>query len=295
MRNIDDGFRNYLTKNNLRVFVDLESLIDKDDGCPCQIVTLNKHSEAMKSLWELELSWKFESNKVVLVYNCESKECFQIPLAFDFLLPGDEKLTKFDFGNFSQIKRNGNQIILTQNDYGGRGYPEHLDVVIFDVVGKTVFAWKISSDYHDQKIDSFKDFGDGRWLVKFESTKSKKTLVLLTTGHFDEYDLSLVSEKPYDFGDLVNADINEIKIWFSDEKTKPKFMVIIGRYQLYAYSLQKYEQREEYKMMSKVVALDRIREYKVIHLYESFVVEFATKSDSCGDSNFFLSFTPKNQ
>lgn len=114
MKNIDDGFKKYLAENGLRIFVDLESLIDRDDNCPYQVLTLNKQSEAMKSLWELESSWKFESNKVVLVYNCGTKECFQIPLAFDFLLPGDEKLTKIYFGNFSQIKRQKNQIILTK-------------------------------------------------------------------------------------------------------------------------------------------------------------------------------------
>src|SRR5680860_1507677 len=125
MKKLAEGLKDYLVVTDLAIFVDFESFIDRDDGCPYQILVLNKPSEIMLEL--TDSLWTFESNKIVLLHNWEANETMFIPIMFDFLLPGDEKPTKFDFGNFSQIKRCGNQIIVTQKDYGGRGYPEYLD------------------------------------------------------------------------------------------------------------------------------------------------------------------------
>lgn len=167
-----------------------------------------------------------------------------------------------------------------------------MDVAIFDLTGKALSVWKISSDYHDQKIDSFKDCGDGRWLVKFESTKSKKSLILLTLGSIEEYSLFIDTGEKQIPGSLIETDTNEIKTWFSDAEANSKFFILVGSYQLCAYSFKKHKQFERYEIMANIETSTNIEKLSAIRLDESFVVEFEAKASWCGRSNFFLSFEP---
>lgn len=291
MKKIDNGLKNYIVKNDLVNFVDFESFIDKDDGCPCQILVLNRPKDIILEL--TDSPWTFELSKVALVYNCKTKEAIFIPLKFDFLLPGTEELEKFDFGSFSQIKRCKNQIILAQRYFGGEGYPECLNVAIFDVTGKLLSAWRIDGYYRDQKIDSFRACDNGCFLVEFVTKDFKKTLVLLTRGNSKEYDLHLRTMGGQENGRLVDADVNKIQTWFSDTEASPKFFILVSPYQLCAYSLQKHGQFEQYEMMTNIVMASHIENFKVVVLGKSFAVDFEVKTSWIGNSNFFLNFEPE--
>lgn len=292
MKKINDEFKNYLVTNDLAIFVDQQSFIEEDDDCSCQILVLNRPDDMMLGL--TSSPWNFETSKVILVYNCETKEVTIITLKFDCLLPGTENSETFNFGNFSQMKRQGNQIILTQQDDDcGRCLP-YLYVVIFDITGKVLSTWKISDNYRCQEVDSFGLCNNGCWLVKF-GWGYKKTLILLTLGGAEEYDLFLQIEERQRPGSLVETDINEIKTWFSDVKANPKFFILVSSRQLCAYSLKKHEQFERYEMMTNIITSANIEKFKAVHLDKSFAVEFEAKASWCGSSNFFLSFEPDAQ
>jgi len=165
-----------------------------------------------------------------------------------------------------------------------------LDVAIFDITRNLLSVWKISSDYHDQKIDSFRDCGYGRWLIKFESKKYTQTLILLSIDRPGEHNLFIESELDKNDGRLVRTDIDKIQTWFSDEDASPKFFILIGGCCFCSYALRDGEHSKEYEKISNISMSSRIKEFKAVEMNGSFAVDIKAETIWSVDSSFFLNF-----
>jgi hypothetical protein len=291
MDKLDNGFKNYIIQSRLTPYIDFGSFIEDDKQANCQILVLKKPNELVMEL--MGLKWIFTSDKVILIYNCDTGETVFIPLDFSYLLPGAEYLEEFDLSYFHQIKRCGNQIVVIQNGYvGEKDKVNFLAVAIFNIAGKLLSFWKAEHRYDSPRVNFFKDLGSGRWLINFESKDHGKVLLLFTKGSYNEYNLHLRTTKTEETGFLIQSGSEKIRTWFSDEEVNPKFFVLVSSYQLCVYSLQKHSHLLVYERMANIVLPTHIEKFEVVPQKDSFLVNFEMNSSWSGDAKFSLTFKP---
>jgi len=291
MDKLDNGLKNYIIKGGLAPYVDFDSFIEDDKENPFQILVLKKPKEILKEI--MNLKWIFESDKVILVYNCSNQETTVISLDFSYLLPGAEDSEDFDMSYFHQLERCGDQIILIQNGYvGGKDKVNFLAVAIFSLSGRLLSFWKAEHRYDSPCVNFFKDLGDGRWLINFKSKDHGKTLLLFTKGSYKEHDLRLFTTKEQDVGFLISAEPERIKTWFSGEELNPKFFILFSSYQFCAYSLQNHSDLLVYERMANIVMPAHIEKFNLVAQEDSFLVNFEMNSSWSGDAKFSLTFKP---
>lgn len=295
---IDSILKDYILKNSLGVYIDLEK--SEFDNEKYQVLVLRRPSINMKNF--LSTLWEFKSATVLLIYNKYSRTVSCVELRFSYLLPGLYPETKFDLSYFDSFKICGEQIIVLETSLiNGPGSGYCLNAAIFNVDGKLLSAWSTIDDSKNKKVSVcyFKEVGDGRWFLKFDVIKKRKTtkkfLVFLSKGDSQWYLLVSRVDNIEDRGSIIQISDTKLNTWFSDISLKPQFFTLVSDNQFCAFFLYKYGEGDVYKKISDITTDTKIVRFRVNDeqekikrldvLTHKFCVYFENESD-------FLSITP---
>lgn len=298
MGEIDLILKDYILKNSLGIFIDLEK--SEFDNEKYQVLVLRRPSINMKNF--LSTLWGFKSATVLLIYNKYSRNVSCVELKFSYLLPGLYPETKFDLSYFDSFKVCGEQIIVLETSLiNGPDSGYCLNAAIFNVGGELLSAWSTIDNSKNRKVSVcyFKEVGNGRWFLKFDVIKKRKTtkkfLVFLSKGDSQWHLLVSKVGNVEDSGSIIQASDTKLNIWFSDNDFKPLFFTLVSDNQFCAFFLNKNGEWDIYKKISDITTDTKIVKFLVNDeqekikrldvLTHKFCVYFENESD-------FLSINP---